>query len=397
VLVEVLAEPWTRPSRIVLDEVVYGLPPAATESQCGFTDDRVPSNDPRAARLLPVGCTGWIIHDCQHCLLTAGHCVSGTQVVQFNVPLSSPSGALNHPSPDHQYAVDAGATQGQAGGIGNDWARIGAFPNSNTALTPFGAQGLAYFIATPPPLVVGAPIRVTGFGVDSSPPDWNQIQQTHVGPWFNFFGTTLQYITDTTGGNSGSPVIHADSGVAIGIHTNAGCNSGETFGNQGTGLNNPAFIAAMAAPTGVCVCNGSASVYCTAKVNSQGCLPAIASTGTPSATGGAGSFTISASLVLNNQNGYLVYSYQSANTPFNGGTLCLGGTLLRTGVQNAGGNPGPADCSGTYSYDMGARIASGIDPNLVGGVSAYAQYLTRDPLASFGYGMTDAITFVIGP
>ena len=35
--------------------------PTVFESQCGPNDDRVSSTDPRACRILPVGCTGWLI------------------------------------------------------------------------------------------------------------------------------------------------------------------------------------------------------------------------------------------------------------------------------------------------------------------------------------------------
>ena len=38
---------------------------------------------------------------------------------------------------------------------------------------------------------------------------------------------------DTEGGNSGSPVINETNGVAVGVHTNAGCTSGGGF-NTGT-------------------------------------------------------------------------------------------------------------------------------------------------------------------
>ena len=66
VQVEVLADPGSR-SRLVMRALDMGLAPADDPSQCGSTDDRVPSSDPRAARLLPIGCTGWMINDCAHC------------------------------------------------------------------------------------------------------------------------------------------------------------------------------------------------------------------------------------------------------------------------------------------------------------------------------------------
>ena len=74
--VEVLAWPGTGPNHLAFGHIEVGLLPGTYPSQCGPTDDRVLSADPRAARLLPVGCTGWIIDDCNHCMLTAGHCIA---------------------------------------------------------------------------------------------------------------------------------------------------------------------------------------------------------------------------------------------------------------------------------------------------------------------------------
>src|SRR5690606_41991992 len=101
-------------------------------SQCGPTDDRLPSNDPRAARGVPVGCTVNMIDDFNHQFLTAGHCVSGgnLEVVQFNVPLSNGNGSINHPGPEDQYSVDPESMQFANGGIGNDWSYFGVFDNS---------------------------------------------------------------------------------------------------------------------------------------------------------------------------------------------------------------------------------------------------------------------------
>jgi hypothetical protein len=73
-----------------------------------------------------------------------------------------------------------------------------------------------------------------------------------VGPYVTFTGTTVQYQTDTTGGNSGSPIILEDLGVAIGVHTNGGCDSGGGQ-NSGTGVNNVGLQYALANPQGVCI------------------------------------------------------------------------------------------------------------------------------------------------
>ena len=249
VLVEVLAPPGSGWSRVAMRSIDMGLSPVVEPTICGSTDDRVLSSDPRAARLLPVGCTGWLIDDCGRCFLTAGHCSGNTGVAQFNVPLSNSSGGLNHPSPDHQYTVDGASMQSNGGGgIGNDWAYFGTFPNSNTGLTPAQAQGGTYELVTPPP-TAGANIRVTGYGVDGGTS--NQVQQTHVGPAASLSGNALSYVTDTQGGNSGSPVIWAQTDQAIGIHTHGGCGSGGGS-NNGTSSIHFGLTTALGNPQGIC-------------------------------------------------------------------------------------------------------------------------------------------------
>lgn len=253
VLVEVLSAPGTGYNRVAMHGVDAGrIPdPVTAKSICGSTDDRVLSSDPRAGRILSIGCTGWLIDDCRHCFLTAGHCASGTSVVEFNVPLSDSNGNINHPSPDDQYTVDASSLQDNGGnGVGDDWAYFGVFPNPNTGLTPAEAQGAWYTLVDPPP-VSGNDIRITGYGVDSSPSTYSQVQQTHVGPMVTSSGTLVQYQTDTMGGNSGSPVIWEQTDQAVGIHTHGGCDSSGGQ-NSGTGSNHPGLQAALAAPQGVC-------------------------------------------------------------------------------------------------------------------------------------------------
>jgi len=252
--IEVIQYPNTPPSRIVYDFAWVGEPPVGIASQCGSTDDRVLSNDPRSARALPVGCTVFMIDDANGCFLTAGHCASGgsLDVVQFNVPLSNSNGSLNHPPPEDQYAVDESSVQFTNGGVGNDWSYFGCFPNSITGLTPFQAQGASYFMAEAPPPVTGQPIRITGYGVDSTPAQNNQVQQTHAGPFVAHTGTRLQYQTDTEGGNSGSGVQDDGEQLIVGIHTHGGCQTGGGGANSGTAVDHAGLQNALDNPLGVC-------------------------------------------------------------------------------------------------------------------------------------------------
>jgi len=146
-----------------------------------------------------------------------------------------------------------------------------------------------------------------------------------------------------------------------------------------------------------CGCQGGTppASYCTAKTNSQGCLPAIAATGVASAGGGQ-PFPITASQVINNTVGILIYGYQPAAIPFQGGTLCIGGAIKRTPGQASGGSATGTDCTGSFSFDFNAYIQTGTDPLLaVPGQQVNAQYWSRDVAASFGSSLTDALEFAV--
>jgi hypothetical protein len=169
-LVEVVSQPNTGPNRVVLKYLDAGMV-GGPDTICGPTDDRILSQDKRAARLLPIGCTGWMIDDCKSCFLTAGHCsTSSLQTVQFNVPLSNSNGSLVNPPATEQYAVDVSSKLNNGGqGIGNDWGYFGVFPNSNTGLRPFERQLARYHLSVPPTFNASELIRITGYGPIRAP------------------------------------------------------------------------------------------------------------------------------------------------------------------------------------------------------------------------------------
>lgn len=257
VLIEILADPGAAPSHVRILRGWGGNPvmPDPLQSICGPDDDRILSNSPRSARVSPVGCSAWIIDDPNHTFLSAGHCVGTSfQTVQFNVPLSNSGGGWNHPGPEDQYAVDDASMQSAAGGIGNDWAYFGCFANTETGLTPFEAQQAFYVLDHTPPPDDGRMVDITGYGTTSSPapPQWNAVQKVHRGPYEGASGTSMTYVVDTTGGNSGSAVLDLTTLEAIAIHTNGGCSSGGGA-NLGCALNNAGLINALLNPKGVCI------------------------------------------------------------------------------------------------------------------------------------------------
>ena len=165
---------------------------------------------------------------------------------------------------------------------------------------------------------------------------------------------------------------------------------------------NPNNSVTEAAIDDVCVstlgpvgCQGNVQTYCAGKVNSALCMPAIDFAGIPSLTSGA-AFDITATNILRSKTGLLFYGYATNNVLFQGGTLCVQGPLRRTAVQESGGDSSN-ECSGTYTFDMNARIRSGIDPQLTTGQFVAAQYYYRDPGDSFTTGLTNAVSFIICP
>ena len=137
--------------------------------------------------------------------------------------------------------------------------------------------------------------------------------------------------------------------------------------------------------------------YCTAKVNSLGCLPAITTGGEPHVGGAFDNFFLSAHNVRSNQVGLLLWANGSGSVPFFGGTLCLGGTIRRTPGQNSGGPAGPADCTGSYSFHFSqAYMAS---KSITAGTTLHGQFWSRDQgfPAPNNVGLTEAIRFTTAP
>lgn len=136
------------------------------------------------------------------------------------------------------------------------------------------------------------------------------------------------------------------------------------------------------------------STYCTAKTSSHGCVPFISTIGTPSMSAGSG-FTIQANSIEAHKSGILMYSTTgSAATAFQGGILCLQPAIKRLNSTTGGGT---AACSGTLSLDFNVVLASTTNPALVAGAQVFGQFWFRDPPATAGSGLSNAVTFHICP
>jgi hypothetical protein len=144
---------------------------------------------------------------------------------------------------------------------------------------------------------------------------------------------------------------------------------------------------------GAGACDGEIDRYCTAKVDSGGCVPTIGWAGGPPSAGACGcGFLVRATNVLRNRNGLMFFSLNGPRaTPFLGGTLCVEPPLRRTAVQNSGG---AAPCGGTFSLDFNPLVPLyAIAP----GDSVWTQWYYRDPTHpdGSGTGLSDALHFTV--
>ncbi len=186
-----------------------------------------------------------------------------------------------------------------------------------------------------------------------------------------------------TNGDSGLPLLSADGRFAAFASFATNLVAGDTNANQDVFVHDNAPT--CSAPTN----------YCTAKVNSLGCTPSIAMSSSPSASSGSGC-TLSATQVLGAKNGLFFHGTLGAKgVPFHGGFLCIAPPIQRHAVHNSGGTPGT--CTGMFSEDLDALIASGADPVLVAGTTIFVQNWSRDPNAAFGDSLSDAVSATICP
>jgi hypothetical protein len=235
----------------------------AHKSICDSSDERLPSSDPAVGRLRAPGntfCSVFIVSN--GALLSAGHCknafLATGSVVEFNAPASNCNGTVVFAQPDDQYAIswiNARIVIETDGSIrpGEDYAEVAVFPNSNTGLMPAQKQNAFYRIWPYVEYAEPSMVRVSGYGIDSDPVGCtgagnagNNAQQTDTGSFLGRFSHpgsayTVRHRVDTTSGQSGAPVIQTSGffsgfNVAIGIHTEQGCDDDSESFNLGTAM-----------------------------------------------------------------------------------------------------------------------------------------------------------------
>jgi hypothetical protein len=232
-----------------------------SSSICGRVDQRYLSDRDDTPRFIYGDmngcCTAWPIDDAEHCFLSAGHCTGGSAppVLQWKVPLSDPvTGELNHPPPEHQFAVDTSSMQSQNAGLGSDWRYFGVFPDIN-GTHPFEKYGrLNYTLAdaTAPFPDADTTLEIVGYGEnESNPPEERRVQKTAQGAFVSGSGNVLRHQVDTSNGNSGGPVKDLRTGLAVAIHTHGGC-SPSGGSNGATAIRQSNLQNALNNPRGVC-------------------------------------------------------------------------------------------------------------------------------------------------
>jgi hypothetical protein len=233
VRLELVTAPGALGDRVIVGSIGLDVAggPAGGSGQCGICggDDRAPSDEGWIARLLPSGCTASVINS-DSCMLSAGHCGNGAEVVQFNVPLSNPDCSMVNPPIDDQFPVtDFSAVNG---GPGNDWAVLltGENGQGQTAYQRFGEHRP---VATGV-VLAGTPATLTGYGRDLTC-ELNRTQQFNGGNILAVTAGYYQFSIDLREGNSGSPLLV--DGTIVGIATHCPCPNAATRSDN-AGLSN---------------------------------------------------------------------------------------------------------------------------------------------------------------
>lgn len=224
-------------------------------AQCGPEDKRVASRSNLIGRTFPNGCTAFMVG--QNTFLTAGHCVSADmRILQFEVPNSLGNGDYVMPLPRAQYHIITSSivVAQPVATPDDDWAVFAVAKNPYTGWLP--SHGTSGGFQTSSALL-SKQVRVSGFGVDSTPPQASHTLQTHTGGlfWFPNEPLRLRHQVDTQGGNSGSPIIALDeqgrdTQVVIGIHVQAGCAASGRVANFGVSFKNQKLMNAISSVRG---------------------------------------------------------------------------------------------------------------------------------------------------
>ena len=140
------------------------------------------------------------------------------------------------------------------------------------------------------------------------------------------------------------------------------------------------------------------TVYCSGKVNSNGCTPTIEFSGSPTISG-PDDFIVTSNDVGNNAFGILMWGLAADSMPMGGGVVCVQSPTLMLPVLSSGGTGGfpDADCTGQFTIPIDQAFL-GSNGFLVGS-DLFLQFLGRDRgyLGADAITLSDALTFAIQP
>jgi len=218
VLLELVAAPNTTGSFVNVKEVGIIVPDVTggNSGECGIcgNDDRTQTNLQYSCRMMPAGCSA-SIYTTDSCAVSAGHCIGGGQVLQFNVPNSLSNCTPVNPASIHQYPVTG--QQSVNGGVGNDWAVLTV--GTSSGLRPYQRYNTLRRIAN---TLVAASSEIYGYGVDNTC-FRSQTQQRSPGTITGQSSNYWVYNNDIRGGNSGSGLLAKQLIFGIVTHCDFSC------------------------------------------------------------------------------------------------------------------------------------------------------------------------------
>jgi hypothetical protein len=137
------------------------------------------------------------------------------------------------------------------------------------------------------------------------------------------------------------------------------------------------------------------NLYCTSKTTSAGCVPALNTVGTPSASHQSLLLVWATEVHPQNVGIFFLGTNGPAAIPFQGGLLCVQPPLVRVAPQVATGS---GTCGGLYALQFNLWLAANAPQLSVPGENFCLQCWFRDPADPVsGTGLTDALTFDLAP
>jgi hypothetical protein len=142
-------------------------------------------------------------------------------------------------------------------------------------------------------------------------------------------------------------------------------------------------------------------LYCTAGTSTNGCVPAITASGTPSLAANAG-YSLSVSNLEGQKQGLFFYGVGGAAiapwAPTSSSFLCVKSPTQRLPALSSGGVSG--QCNGAFSQDWLAYLNANpltLGAPFVPGTPINAQAWYRDPAAPKTTNLSNALEFVLVP